>query len=1239
MSKVIFLTNVIRRFGVMQQTLEKLQQSGAMSRESACHWITEATQWEGKWERELRSSDVVLVKWMGTGLDTPFLQRFVRELQRLRLTFYIDAAGSKEGELSQKLTPQQLEIIKRYSMFGGELNYTNIWLYVAQLAEGRTPDVPAPDPMHWCGIYHPRAPKVYTDLAEYQRDFCVPGRPTAGILFYRDEWVWGDLTYQAALIEALEAQGMNAICVFSNGMPTEEMGMPSLTQVFDMFFCKDGVPAIDVLLNVMKFSMTSSGTISIEYFKQRNVPILAAYSTIAPYEEWKNSFEGMNAMEVSISVSLPEFDGIIHGVPVAHKKILENGDVRYLPNKERVERMASKAKKWAMLRHKANSEKKIAIIFHNYPPRNSNIGSAVGLDTIESIRRVLAAMRERGYNVAYVPEDTKEFISELTSNATNDRSMLTDKQLEQAQKISGAEYKDFFALMEKKVQEQLVKDWGEAPGSVMEYDGDILVPGTMNGNVFITVQPPRGFGEDPEKIYHDPYVAPTHQYLAFYRWVRDIWQADAVAHIGTHGSLEWLPGKNAGLDCTCYPDLALGDLPNIYPYHMVITGEGIQAKRRGAACLIEHLPAPQTNAGVYDELEELEKIMDEYVHFSSTQPENLGRLEELVCAKVKEANLEDEVLHTEDEPFAEYVGRLHNYITDLKNMEVHNGLHILGQMPLDEQLTDYLWLLMRLDNGKIPSLTQAVSALYGFDYYYLLENSSLIYEPLNITYGLLIDRIGEQCRELIRVLQAQGFAKEAVAAALQLPWVSAASAETKEQLQSVCSYIVDEVYPNLVLTEQELTNMLRGFEGEYIEPGPSGAPMSGGADLLPTGRNFYGIDPRCLPTPAAWEIGKTLGDQVIERFIAEEGHYPESIGMVFWSGANMRSHGQCIAEFLYLMGIRPVWQSGSQRVNGLEVISLTELKRPRIDVTARISGLFRDTMPSVMQVMDKAVLLAAGLEEDEELNFVRKHIQNDSRELETEDGLSHEDAWRQAAFRIFGDAQGTYGAGVAALLESKNWETLDDIADVYVRWGGHAYGGKTKGKYMPKLFRKRMGSLDITIKNEDNHETNMLSSDDYNAYHGGMIAAVRAIKGSAPRSYCGDSTDRTRVVMHSVQEDAKRIFRSESINPKFIEGLMQHGYKGAADMANMLAHSFQWDATSAVMEDWMYEKYAEKYTFDKKVQEWLRDVNPWALQRMTEILLEAEQRGMWQAKPETKEELQKLYLDMEGELEDRADAE
>ena len=846
-------------------------------------------------------------------------------------------------------------------------------------------------------------------------------------------------------------------------------------------------------------------------------------------------------------------------------------------------------------------------------------------------------MKERGYKVDVIPEDTKEFIKELTANATNDKNLLTEKQIAEANKVTGAEYKKFFATFAPKVQEQMIKDWGEAPGTVMEYDGNLLVPGTMNGNVFVTVQPPRGFGDDPSKIYHSPYCAPTHHYLAFYHWVRDIWQADAVAHIGTHGNLEWLPGKNAGLDCTCYPDLALGDLVNIYPYNITITGEGIQAKRRGAACLIEHLPAPQSKAGVYDELDDLEKIMDEYVHFETTQPENLPRLEELVKEKVAAANLQDEVEYDEEKPFSEYVMALHNYITDLKNMEVHVGLHILGQPPVEEGLTEYLWMLTRLNNGDVPSLNQVLSNYYGFDYYYLLENSSLIYEPMNITYAALLDKITEQSTEVIKLLQDKDFTGEGLADVLALAWVQEGNADFKEGLEKVCTYICETINPNLQLTTQEQDNMLRGFEGQYIEPGPSGAPTSGCADLLPTGRNFFGVDPRTLPTPAAWELGKTLGDQVIERFIAEEGHYPENVGIVLWSGANMRSHGQCVAEFLYLMGVRPIYQAGSLRVNGLEIIPLTELRRPRIDVTARISGLFRDTMPAIMELLDKATLLVGALEEDVELNYVRKHLLADSAELEAE-GMSKEDAWRQAAFRIFGDEQGVYGAGVSALLEAKNWETIDDIAEVYVKWGGHAYGGKVKGKFLPQQFRKRLGGLDITIKNEDNHETNMLSSDDYNAYHGGMIACVRSIKGSAPRSYCGDSTDRSKVKMYSVQEQAKRIFRSESINPKYIEGMMKHGYKGAADLANMIAHSYQWDATSAVMEDWMYEKYAEKYTFDPKVQEWLRDVNPWALQRMAEVLLEAEQRGLWNAKPETKSELQKLYLSIEGEIEERSDA-
>ena len=1261
MSKVIFMTNVIRRFGIMQQMLDKLQARGELQGDYSCWWITEDTVWNAEAEKRLKNTDFLMLKWMGSGLTTTFLQRIHTYLQQHKISYYIDAAGGDEENLVQGITPEQEGAIRLYSLYGGEQNLYHLWQYMDGITAGDTSSVTKPDPIYWTGIYHPEAKKVYTDLAAYEKDFCQPGRLTVGILFYRDEWVWGDLQYQAALVHETEHQGMNVICVFSNGIPNKEMGMPALDEVFSRFFFKDGVPAVDVFINITKFSLTGSGALKLDFLKQWNVPVLAAYTLLAPYEEWKDSLEGMNAMEVSISISLPEFDGVTHGVPVACKKVLENGDVRYLPIPERITHMLHKAKKWAAIRRKENAEKRIAIIFHNYPPKNSNIGSAVGLDSIESVRRLLANLQARGYKVDFIPEDSKEFIKILTGHATNDRSMLSAKQLEEANKISADEYGNYYNTFEEKVQAQLIKDWGEVPGTVMEYNGKLMVPGTMDGNVFITVQPPRGFGEDPSKIYHSPFCAPTHHYLAFYQWVRDVWKADAVAHIGTHGSLEWLPGKNAGLSASCYPDLALRDLPDMYIYNITITGEGIQAKRRGAAVLDEHLPAPQSQAGTYDELAELEKAMEEYVHFQQTAPENLPRLEELVLAKVKEANLEGEVFREEGEPFGEYVGRLHNYITDLKNMEVHTGLHILGEPPREEGLTEYLWLLTRLDNGNVPSLNQTLASQYGYDYYYLLEHSNEMYELLQITLNMLIDRIGEQCREVIRTLQDHDFTDAGIRTVMELPWVKKAAAKPPkkvlvgasrtsadkniqeipeaftDKLRSVCEYICHTVYPNLMLTTQEQLTMLRGFEGEYIEPGPSGAPSSGGADLLPTGRNFYGVDPRTLPTPAAWEIGKSLGDQVISRFIEEEGHYPENIGIVLWAGANMRSHGQCLAEFLYLLGVKPVWQPGSLRVLGLDVIPLSELKRPRIDVTARISGLFRDSLPGAGEMLDKAVLQVAALEEDPEQNYVRKHIQEDSANLEAEEGMEKEEAWRTAAFRIFGDEQGVYGAGVAALLEAKNWETIDDIADVYVRWGAHAYGGKTRGKYLPNQFRRRMGSLDITIKNEDNHETNMLSSDDYNAYHGGMIAAVRSIKGSAPKSYCGDSTDRSRVTMHSVQEEAKRLFRSEAINPKFIEGMMKHGYKGASDLSNMVAHSFQWDATSKVMEDWMYEKYAEKYVLDPKVQEWMRDVNPWALKRTMEVLLEASQRELWHAKEETLKELQRLCLDVDGELEEQAD--
>ncbi len=1237
MGRILFLTNMERQHLMLERGRGVLAEQNGWTTEGRMILLNEATPWGKEWEQTFRSADIVIFTWMGSGLDTAFLKKAESFLRKAKIHHVMLLSDQGDGVFAHGVSAEQQMVLQRYLSYGGSENFRQLWLWLAKTYCRERGNCKAPQLLPWQGIYHPRAEQVYDDATAYRAAFCRTDRPTIGILFYRDEWVWGDLAYQQTLIEEIERQGMNVLPVFCQYIGDPELGAPGLTDAMREFFQRDGRPVIDVLLNTIKFSMTGMKAVSQEELNRLGVPIIQAYTLYRSREEWRQSIEGMSAMEMAVSIAMPEFDGSLHGVPVAGKEALPDGTSAYLPIAERINAMIRKAKKWAVLRKKPNCEKKIAVIFHNYPATNSNIGSAAGLDSPESIRLLMEKMRQAGYSVDSIPQDSQSFMEELISHATNDRRYLTQRQIDEADgQLQSPDYQKFFNGLEAKTKAELSRDWGEAPGDVFHYDGRLLVPGMKNGNLFITVQPPRGFGEDPAKIYHSPDCAPTHHYLGFYYWLREVWGADAVVHVGTHGSLEWLPGKGAGLSRECYSDLAIDDLPNIYPYWITVVGEGVQAKRRGGACLISYLTPPMSHAGTYDELAELEKLLDEYCHFKQNQPQQVEAISDLIRNKAEEANLCEEINEAEDETFDAYVGRLHSYLTDIKNMQIRTGLHVLGSPPEDEALIEYLLALTRMDNGDIPSLTQTMAGLYGYDYYELLEQSATLLPDKSKTYGALIDEIRERSRELLIKLAEDGFAADRVEAALAFPWCASLTSEARLRLLSAAEYVCRSIAPKLAQTTQEITNLLTALDGGYVEPGPGGAPTSGMADILPTGRNFYSIDPRTLPTPAAWEIGKTMADDLIERFIVEEGRYPESIGIVLWATSNMRSHGQCIAQFLSLLGVRPVWQKGSLRVVDLEVIALDELQRPRIDVTGRISGLFRDSMPMAAAWLDKAVELVSALDESLELNYIKKHIEADAQELE-ESGLDPQTAREQAGWRIFGDPPGTYGAGVGAVLEAKNWETVDDLAKVYVRWGGHVYSGNGRGAYMPELFSRRMAGIDVTVQNLDNREISMLNSDDYNAYHGGMVAAVRSIKGSAPRSYCGDSSDRKKVMMRSLQEEVKRLFRGEAMNPKFIEGMKKHGYKGAADLSNYVAHSYQWDATSEVLEDWMYEKYAEKYALDQDMQDWMKAVNPWALQRIAETLLEAAQRGLWQAKEETRQELQQLYLSIEGELEDRSD--
>ncbi len=1237
MSVITYMTNIERQYSMMKQVSTSLIDHKQLAVEANVVYLQEEV-WGLQWQQLVRRSDIVIVSWMGTSRETTFLDKAITFLEQHKISHTILATNPQFDDTLYGVTVEERAIMRSYLLHSGVDNYQNFCLWLGNTYCQQNCDYQLPQPLLWNGIFHPRVNQAFTDTASYRQQFCKERCPTVGIVFPRDEWVWGDTAYQSMLIEELEKQGLHVIAIFSHWSRNDELNIPGVDETVQTYFYEQGLPVIDVMINCFKFSLTVGRPVDKEFLYKLGVPVLQAYTLLQSYEEWQQRMEGMTPMEVSCSLAMPEFDGVIHGVPIAAKEHLVDGTTQYVPIPERIVQMAKKAKKWSMLHHKNNIDKKIAIVFHNYPASNSNIGSAQGMDSPESVRLLLMYMKELGYKVDHIPVDSQTLMDELIDQVTNDRRYNNEEQICQAVgKVSDKQYQEWFATLASENQQQLIKDWGKAPGEVFHYDGQLIVPGMLNGNIFITVQPPRGFGEQADKIYHSPDCAPTHHYLAYYHWVRDIWGADAVVHVGTHGSLEWLPGKGAGLSSQCYPDLSIGDLPNIYPYLITIVGEGIQAKRRGAACLIGHMTPPMSHADTYDELSELEKLLDEYCHFKQNQPGNEQVVVDLIREQVVRCNLQQDVSENPSSSFDDYIQELHTYITDIKNMQIRVGLHIVGQSPQNDVLIEYLLALTRLDNGEVPSLPQIIASSYGYDYYMLLENSGQMISDGSKTYGALLDEIRIQCREMILLLAEYDFdMQQGQERMIKLPWVARMEQNLQREMGQVISYICEKLVPNLEKTEQEMVNLVGALEGKFIEPGPAGAPTSGMADILPTGRNFYGVDPRLIPTPVAWEIGQKLGECVIAQYIAEEGYYPENIGMIMWSGCNMRSHGQCIAEFLYLLGVRPVWQRGSRRVVNLEVIPLVELKRPRIDVTARISGLFRDTQPMAVKWMDKAVSMVAELDESLELNYVRKHVLADIEGLQ-EEGIDDKQAMMQACYRIFGCPPGAYGAGVGNLLEEKNWETVDDLAKVYVRWGAHAYGENSSGTFVPKLFSRRLSTLDVTVKNEDNREVHMLNSDDFNAYHGGMIAAVRSLRGKTPKSYCGDSSDRNHVVVRSLEEEFKRIFRGETMNPKYIEGMKQHGYKGAADLAGVVAHCYDWDATSEVMEDWMYDGLAGKYALDDDMQEWMKEVNPWALERITEKLLEAMQRGMWQANEETKEQLQQLYLDIEGDLEERSE--
>ncbi|WP_223732648.1 cobaltochelatase subunit CobN [Streptomyces purpurogeneiscleroticus] len=1051
--------------------------------------------------------------------------------------------------------------------------------------------------------------------------------PTVAVLYYRAHHMSGNTAFVDALCGAIEDAGARPMPLYVASLRAPE------PELIDALRAADAIVTTVLAAGGIKPAAASAGGDDESWdagaLAALNVPILQALCLTGSRADWEENDEGVSPLDAASQIAVPEFDGRLITVPFSFKEIDEDGLPAYVADPERAARVAGIAVRHARLRHIAPADKRVALVLSAYPTKHSRIGNAVGLDTPASAVELLRRLREEGYDFGpeeeipgLVSGDGDELIRALIEAGGHDQDWLTEEQLARNPvRIPAADYKRWYATLPAELRKSVEEHWGPAPGEMFldrsrvgqggDPEGDIVLAALRRGNLLILIQPPRGFGENPIAIYHDPDLPPSHHYLAAYRWIAAAAEdggfgADAMIHLGKHGNLEWLPGKNAGLSAACGPDAALGDLPLIYPFLVNDPGEGTQAKRRVHATLVDHLVPPMARADSYGDIARLEQLLDEYAQISSMDPAKLPAIRAQIWTLIQAARL-DHDLGLEDRPdddgFDDFLLHVDGWLCEVKDAQIRDGLHVLGGAPTGAPRVDLVLAILRA-----RQIWGGTSALPGLREALGLDESAAT--------RTTADAAEEQARALVQAMEDADWAPEAVASVAE---------GHSQQVADILDFAAREVVPRLAGTTAELDHVVHALKGGFVPAGPSGSPLRGLVNVLPTGRNFYSVDPKAVPSRLAWETGQALADSLLERYKTDNGDWPTSVGLSLWGTSAMRTAGDDVAEALALLGVRPVWDDASRRVTGLEPIPLDELGRPRIDVTLRISGFFRDAFPHTIGLLDDAVRLVAGLDEPADRNYVRAHAQADLAE--------HGDE-RRATTRIFGSRPGTYGAGLLQLIDSRDWRTDADLAEVYTVWGGYAYGRGLDGCSAREEMETAYKRIAVAAKNTDTREHDIADSDDYFQYHGGMVATVRALRGTAPEAYIGDSTRPETVRTRTLVEETSRVFRARVVNPKWIEAMRRHGYKGAFELAATVDYLFGYDATTGVVADWMYDKLTQAYVLDPENRAFLQEANPWALHGIAERLLEAESRGMWaEPDPAAIEALREIFLETEGELE------
>ena len=1081
-----------------------------------------------------------------------------------------------------------------YFIEGGIENCRHSLQFVADLGCGKNYQPPQVKSVPRVGIYSsPFLPKTETTQGNI------------AILFYRAHYLAGNTAPIDLLCEKVAQKNLSPLPIFVSALSQEEI------QAEVLEYCQN----VELILNTTSFSLAKFGDEQqSSFWQQLDVPVLQVILSGGTKQQWEDGMQGLSPRDVAMNIALPEVDGRIITRAISFKSSqqwnqqLETDVVGYEPVIDRATFVVNLAQNWVNLSQTPNSEKKVALILANYPNKDGRIANGVGLDTPESCVKILQALQADGYTISSLPQTGDELIQWLTEGITNDSEGWSYRPVKQS--LSLATYQDYFATLPEKVQSEITQRWGEIKTKTFP------IPGIQLGNIFVGIQPSRGYDLDPTLNYHSPDLEPTPNYLAFYFWLRYQFQTQAIIHVGKHGNLEWLPGKSISLSNTCYPEITLASLPHFYPFIVNDPGEGSQAKRRAHGVILDHLTPPLTRAELYGKLQQLEGLIDEYYEAQTLDPSRLPLIADKITDLVTSENLHQDLGMAEFDRnrISEFLTLADGYLCELKEAQIRDGLHIFGQCPQARQLRDLILSIARSPGNNHLGITRSIAQSYHLNFDPLTDDYSLSFS-LPKTHASLPETLKENLSHC-RIIGDAVEAIEIAAAKLIEDHIleNKSFSSLPSPLQKELTWIQNHLLPNLQLTPEEIKHLLQGLNGKYVSPGASGAPTRGRPDVLPTGRNFYSVDIRGIPTETAWDVGRKAAEMLIERYTQDNGEYPQSLAISVWGTSTMRTGGDDIAQAFALMGVKPIWDGISRRVVDFEIIPLSVLQRPRVDVTLRISGFFRDGFPNLINLFNQVTEAVSNLEENSQDNPLAKQVQTETKYWQ-EQGLSLEEANARSRYRIFGSKPGAYGAGLQGLIEAQNWQTDEDLARAYINWSSYAYTEKGIGKAAPEAFTQRLENLQVVLHNQDNREHDLLDSDDYYQFQGGLTAAIRSITGKNPQTYFGDNSVMEKPKVRQLSEEITRVYRSRVVNPKWMEGVMRHGYKGAFEMAATVDYLFAYDATAQCVEDYMYEGIAKTYLFDETVQTFLQNKNPWAMRDIAERLLEANQRGMWNNAP------------------------